>query len=296
VITLGTPFHGSALAAAILAGRRIAPVLPADRMRAIALTAPGLYDLLPIYRCVDTGLDGLLLTAAHVRDFGGDEQLTDTALRGRRRMRDAGFTLPGHRAVIGVDQPTETTMTIERGAVRLQQEAFRPDPRGGLAREQSTGIPSRWRRPGDGTVYRDAAHPGPTTPAVYMPAQHGALPRHRSVLAYVRAVLTEVDEHLGPPAGTADIGLTMPDHVQTGQPWTIRLDSARSPAGIVVVVTDVEDEEPVTRPRLSQHDGYLAAEAVLPQAGIYRVTIDTGGTAGTELTQLVLATDPDAVR
>lgn len=106
VITLGTPFHGAAKAAVILNGNRSDPLpaMPRHGMRRLAATLPGVHDLLPGYRCLDTGTDAEHLTPADVEAIGGDRELAASALDFQRRMRTV--SLPGHRIVHGVAQPT----------------------------------------------------------------------------------------------------------------------------------------------------------------------------------------------
>ena len=50
-VTLGAPFYGAPKAALLLATGRGAKV-PHRRARRLAITLPGVYDLLPAYRCV----------------------------------------------------------------------------------------------------------------------------------------------------------------------------------------------------------------------------------------------------
>ncbi|MFD1271847.1 hypothetical protein ACFQ51_07085 [Streptomyces kaempferi] len=51
-----------------------------------------------------------------------------------------------------------------------------------------------------------------------LPLQHGALAKDSVAIAYVRAVLTEHDQALGPALGEGDIGLDVPDCVEAGSP------------------------------------------------------------------------------
>jgi hypothetical protein len=55
-VTLGTPFFGASKAVLLLGSGRGSPVpLPRARVRRLAVTLPGVYDLLPSYRCVSDG-------------------------------------------------------------------------------------------------------------------------------------------------------------------------------------------------------------------------------------------------
>lgn len=297
VITLGTPFHGSALSVAMLAGTHRVPLLPRDRLRALALSAPGLYDLLPIYRCLDTGTDVHLLTPEHVAALGGRLDLARRALTARRALRESAVVLPGHRPAVGITQPTPASLSIDHDTLALHTHGHRTGPDGLLQRDPDTGIPLRTVRGGDGTVYRDAAHPHHTTASAYIPARHGALTRHKTALLHVTAVLTEHDHHLGPPAGHDDIGLTVPDHVQPGRPWTLHLHTTRPPATLHATITPVDgDDEHALPLRLNRADGpdrnqLLVARHTTTTPGLYRITIDTGAGPDTHLTELLIVTE-----
>jgi hypothetical protein len=85
-VTLGTPFFGAVKAAYLLNAGRGAPVpLPRARLRELALTLPGLHDLLPSYRCVDDA-GGRLLTPADVADLGGDSELAEASFAMQRTL------------------------------------------------------------------------------------------------------------------------------------------------------------------------------------------------------------------
>ena len=111
LVTLGTPFRGSPLAAVMLAGRRRMP-LPGGPVRRLAATLPGLHDLLPSYRCVDTGDDVRWLTPADVAALGGDTSLAEDAARlhadlGASDVRDAVT-----RSLVGIAQPTVQSLGL----------------------------------------------------------------------------------------------------------------------------------------------------------------------------------------
>ena len=70
-VTLGTPFYGAPKAVLLLASGEGAH-LPRRRARQLAVTLPGVYDLLPAYRCVTDRTSACGLTAADVASLGGD--------------------------------------------------------------------------------------------------------------------------------------------------------------------------------------------------------------------------------
>jgi len=296
VITLGTPFHGSVLAVAMLARQRRFPTSPRGRLHALAVSAPGLYDLLPIYRCVDAGTDVQLLTSKHISGLGGRDDLAHQALTARRALLTSATSPPGHRPAIGITQPTPASLSIDGGTVALQPYGYLSGPDGLLQRDPATGIPVRTVRHGDGTVYRDAAYPYSNASLAYVPARHGAMTRHKAALLHVTSVLTEHDYHLGPPAGTDAIGITVPDHVVSGQPWTLRIDTTRSPAALHASIALVDDEDHATTLRLNRTDGpergrLLQAQHVATAPGLYRITVDSGSGPDNRLTELLIVTE-----
>ena len=94
-VTLGTPFYGSANAVVLLStGRGARLPLPRRRLRRLAKTMPGLYDLLPSYRCVEEGPSARRLTAGDVAGLAGDvaglggvRELAAQAFARRDRLR-----------------------------------------------------------------------------------------------------------------------------------------------------------------------------------------------------------------
>lgn len=287
VITLGTPFLGAVKAAAILNGNRSAtlPAVLRRRMQALSATLPGVHDLLPRYRCVDVGLEVRRLTPCDVAALGGDKELAEQSLQPPEPPR-----LPGHRQVVGVAQPTMQSLRLESGLIQPQYVAFQANGDGELARDRD-GVPMRHDRAGDGTVYRESASFGGGSRSIALPLQHGALAKDSVVLAYVRAVLTEQDEHLGPALGGGEIGLDVPDSVEAGAVFTVRLTGPDTPAGLGCTVHEAGTGRRVATPRVRWQDGEIVAQLTLPEPGLYRVRIEAGGNA--PITQLVMVLEPD---
>lgn len=291
VITLGTPFMGAVKAVAMLNGHRgdRLPALPRRRLQELAATFPGVHDLLPDYRCVDTGSQARRLSAGDVAAIGGDRELADRAQRFQRDLRSRARPLPGHRAVVGIAQPTMQALRIEAGIVRPQYVSFVRDETGRLARTDD-GTPQRRDRAGDGTVYRDAAAPANAAPH-YLALHHGPLARNPQVLRHVQAVITELDEPLGPPQGIGEIGLDVPDTVTIGVPWLVRLSGTDTPAGVTCTLHDAATDRRRATLRLGRRDGQIVAQGRLAAPGLYRVRVDFGREA--PITQLLLGTAPD---
>ena len=89
VLTVGTPFHGAVKAMEILNSGRGMLGLPAKNLSRLARTLPGVHDLLPSYRCLDTGDDVVALTPGAV---GASEETVN--LRAMPSSCTPGWTRP----------------------------------------------------------------------------------------------------------------------------------------------------------------------------------------------------------
>lgn len=292
VLTLGTPFLGSVKAAVMLnGGRRWGGTRGKfmDRLQKLAATLPGLYDLLPDYRCVDEGQEILRLTPTAVAAIGGDSGLARAAAAFQAKMRSSQTpSLPCRLAVVGVAQETVQSIRIENGVVHPQNRAFLTHTDGELRRDRH-GIPEWYDRWGDGTVYRDAASNGAAR-TTYLPVQHGALAKDKAVLHHIHAVLTERDDQVGPPMAHG-LGLVLPDEgVVAGETWTLRLTGSHSPIGISCHVVDTETGLCVAQPRFSAQGEGVEAPVTISAPGLYRIEAQYRG--GSIVTQLILAFEP----
>jgi hypothetical protein len=176
---------------------------------------------------------------------------------------------------------------LDDGVVHEQYFGFQTHLNGAVIRT-SDGAPRRVDRTGDGTVYQDSASLG--GPAITsLPLQHGALATAGEVLTHVKSVITSI--RLGEPQGGGEVGLRVPDAVEAGLPWTLRLTGADSPARIRCAVYDAVSGRCVAAPRLQWRDGVIAARVTVRGSGLYRVRVDAGGPD--PVTQLVLVTRPD---
>lgn len=273
-VTLGTPFFGAVKAAYLLNAGRGAPVLlPQARLRELALTFPGIHDLLPSYRCVDDGW-GRSLTSADVAELGGDGELAEPSFAMQRTL--ASFGSEGLHTVVGVQQPTMQSMRLVRGVVipqrHLVEDGSRTDFRG------------------DGTVYVEAAM-GQTESVGYLPQSHAGLAKAPEAIAAVIAALTR--RPLGPPMGDAGVGLDAPDMVIAGEPSEVRI-TARD--GIVPScrVVDADTGQQVAAPIPVRRDGHLLAVLHLPLPGVFRFEARAGGYSA--VTALLMALSPGDAR
>ncbi|MFB8273788.1 esterase/lipase family protein [Streptomyces sp. NPDC055955] len=279
VITLGTPYHGAVKAVQILSTGRGAPLpLPRRRLRDLATTLPGLYDLLPSYRCVDEGASARRLVAGDIVGIGADGALATSALAVRERLL-AAASGPHTRPLVGVEQRTAQSLTFRDGIAELHDYVCEDGDDGALRRVD---------RRGDGTVYRDAAWIGDAEP-VHLPQTHGAMSQTSETLAHVRAILTE--RRLGPPLGATAIALDVPDVVAAGRPFDVGVELQTDPVSVSVQVTSAHTHHVLARPRLVSREGTLAAQVTLPDPGLHRIEAKAGGFS--PVTQLVLAARPE---
>ncbi|MEO3743874.1 hypothetical protein [Plantactinospora sp. B5E13] len=280
MVTLGTPFFGAAKAVQLLAAGRGGPLpLPRQRLRELAVTLPGVYDLLPTYRCVDEGTGSRLLGPADIAAIGADVTLAEQAALTAGKL--AGVSEgPELHAVVGVGQPTVQSLRIRSGVVEPCHHTCEPDGAGGLYRVD---------RMGDSTVYRDAAG-GPGSRPAYLPQSHATLARSQEAVAHVRSVITQ--RPLGPPLGVPPeeaVGVDLPDVVVAGEPFPVTV-LAEDPAAVSCRVVDVTTEEIEALPRLAVRDGALAAVLALPRPGLYRV--EAAGGSFSPVAQLMLVLPP----
>ena len=269
-VTLGTPFFGAVKAAYLLNAGRGAPVpLPRARLRELALTLPGVHDLLPSYRCVDDA-GGRPLTPADVTDLGGDGELAEASFAMQRTL--AKLSTDGLRTVVGVEQPTMQSMRLVAGVVVPQRHIV----------EAGAWTDHR----GDGTVYVEAALGG-VEPVSYLPQSHAGLARAPEAIAAVVAVLTR--QRLGPPMGATGAGLDAPDLAIVGEPCEVRI-TAPDDAVPSCRVVDADTGEQVAAPVAVRRDGQLLVTMRMPAPGVYRVEVKTGGYSA--VTALIMALPP----
>jgi hypothetical protein len=241
---------------------------------------PGLYELLPSYRCVPEAGTTRRLGVADVVAIGGDAELAAGPL-GRTPSADApsGRLL---RPFVGVDQPTMQNLVIRDGVV---------EPLFHTVETGSDGSVRSVDYSGDSTVYRKAAVHG-RGDASYVPQTHTALARTDEAIAFVRTVLTEGE--LRPPLPSANpVGIDVPDVVGAGVPFEIRVVTLTDPAAVSCLIVEIGSNRPLVPPRMRSGDGMVLATATVDRPGIYRVEVKAGGYSA--VSQLVLAVPPAAL-
>lgn len=282
-ITLGTPFDGAAKAAVLLSSGRGIP-LPRRRLRRLAATLPGLHDLLPMYRCVDQGDEVRRLIPADVAALGGDAELARAAQESHARL--AQVRLAGHRAVVGTQQPTVSSLQLRDGVVRELHHSFQLNSDDEFVRDPD-GILVRVLRGGDGTVPWNSAKPDDVEP-VPLAQQHGSLASADEAISPVSSIIIEQDA--GPRLGEGDIGLQLPDVVPPGTEWAVTVTGVEAHVA-TCTVTDLQTGLVVDyHQTLHCRDDQVQATVSLPEPGLFRIVVAGSGT--TPVSQLVMAEQP----
>lgn len=278
VVTLGTPWDGAVKAADMLNTGEGAPVrFPRDKLRAMVRTLPGLYDLLPAYRCVDplTNADPRRLTVDDLVAIGGDQDLAEAALPFQDGSARVALPWP-HTAVVGTSQPTASTMSIANGTVTTYETSFVPGDDDAFERH-GDGVLVRVTPGGDTTVPLNSGEPV-DTPYSVLPQHHGPLAKSKEGLEAVRHVILRKSVG-GRRLGTGDLGLGVPDVVEPGEPWLVSVHGADAPLDVRVEVTEEDGPTVADVPRPFRENGGIAARVRSLPPGIYCVSVDGAGMA-----------------
>lgn len=269
-ITLGTPFDGAAKAALMLAesGGHLH-----RKLSVAARTMPGVYDLLPTYRCVDRGDTVEPLTIDDVVGLGGWRELAESAAQ--HQQARAVLRLSGHRAMIGIEQPTLSSLILDAGTARATTDTFDPHADGELKRDRH-GRLLRFPGRGDATVPRNSALPPESDPMV-LAQQHTTLAHSDEAIAFVRDVILHGHATERPRLGEGDVGLVLPDVVAPGEQWSGELTGI-DPLETKVTITNSEKLEDLPPPVVHRHDGETRFTTTVDRPGLYRVRVDGGST------------------
>lgn len=283
VVTLGTPYYGSLNALQMLATGQGGPPVPELAAQALARTCPGVYDLLPMYKCVTDDRGGYRsLTPADVASVGGDGELTRQAqqrwsalgLRSDQVAQAAGVGSVSVVPVVGCDQPTWASVGLAGGGFELSRFL------GGVVEG------------GDSKVWRRAAAPADAV-AQLVPQTHGALAKDSDA---IRVVVDKVlDRDGGPPMGTRPLGLDAPGIVNAGEPVMVAVTEnpdgpgARpgDPVGLQMTSQHLDTGRTLAWPPGRPRDGQVLFSRPGLAPGLHRLKVSGGGFS--PVAQIVLA-------
>ncbi|WP_433291568.1 esterase/lipase family protein [Pseudonocardia sp. CA-142604] len=215
IITLGTPYRGAAKAVEQLVNgvrRGIGP-LSVD-LHEFARSLPSLHQLLPDYACIDHS--GALHRLDEIAVPELDTAMRDDALAFHAELAAAERARPASlamtHAIVGIEQPTWTSLKVDGARVEPLDTIASDDDRG------------------DGTVPLTGAlgHELPMDTNVIhrIVEQHGHLQAHRGALDAVAAVLGAMPERRRGDDNVA-LRVSAPDYLLAGEPLQVRVDIER---------------------------------------------------------------------
>ncbi|MFD6397657.1 lipase family alpha/beta hydrolase [Nocardia sp. NPDC060249] len=264
LITIGTPFSGSVKAVKAVTGG-LYPRIPGlgERVARVAETFPSVAELLPTYRCVDTGPDSEPLSLTEIEIPGLP---TDMVVRGRRFhdeldeavARNGGGQYALH-VFAGKLQTTDQSITVNGTEIGFQQTQQGIDHRGDGTVPSFSAVPSEWARDEN---------------ASFRPAKHGPLAKHRDLLDDViaKANSRELAAILAP---LDELSLHLPEVTAADEPVELVVTSESANLRLQASVFDADDkpcDTPVpVRPDAS---GRRYQTVVTLPAGVWQVRVE----------------------
>jgi pimeloyl-ACP methyl ester carboxylesterase len=279
LVTFGTPYRGSLNAVRFISeglSRKLGPLTLID-LSGLLRSFTSVYQLLPIYPCVDAG-DGALARVAETDGIPHlDRDRAAAALAFHREIeaavdehrRDEQYRDEGYRIhpVVGTFQPTLQSARLDGDGVKVLREYEGSD------------------LDGDGTVPRVSATPieiEDEAGAMFAAERHGSLQNADPVLVQLAGLMSGIGLDLGsfrdPPG--ARLGLDLEDAYATGEPITIsvRTEDPIAVGELTAVVIDAERGAEVERGTLPRGDEPWRTTELPPlPEGAYRITVGGGG-------------------
>ncbi len=281
LVTFGTPHRGSLNAVDFLVNgmKKGAGPFKLD-ITPLLRSLTSVYQLLPIYRCVDLGgaKDEYIAAAATQGHLAGVDPKRAAAARAfhqeiedaqKANAADARYREQGYRMVpmVGIDQPTLQSARVRSGVVELLRSLGGSDDAG------------------DGTVPRVSATPVELSDAedeVYAAEKHGSLQNTDGLLQNVKGVLTRPSSDrlrdLRSSALGVSVALDVEDAFDAGEPVVVRAKPLEGAPALRVSLVNVATGESVvsTDPLGRGSEGWQVGEYDLPP-GAYRVTVEGAG-------------------
>jgi hypothetical protein len=276
LITFGTPYRGSVNAVDFLVNgfvKKVGPLKVADLTKLLrSLTS--VYQLLPVYPCVDVGAGYERVGEIDGRLPGVDPARASGALLDFHRAIEAGVATHDRgdyeiHSVVGISQGTKQSGRWD-GERLLIEESHGGEDMGG-----------------DSTVPRVSATPietdewQPPYQPMYSSERHGSLQTAEAVQTQLLGILTAK-----PRTGfraVQGVRLEADELLATGEPLVVRALPDRPNLTMQVAVTSVATGQPVGSPTVMRRDAddvHHAEIQPLP-AGDYRLRVDAiGDSAG----------------
>jgi pimeloyl-ACP methyl ester carboxylesterase len=294
LITLGTPHRGSLNAVDFLVHGMKKGIGPLGLdLTPLLRSFPSVYQLLPIYPCIDAGGAELARVAAaaqaaalpnvdaeraaQARAFHSEIEQAQAANAANAAYTEQGYTLV---PVVGIEQPTFQSARAASGKVELLRSYDGQD------------------MGGDGTVPRVSATPIEMSTAqreVYAAEMHGSLQNADGPLANIKGALTrsaiDLPRFRAPQPPAATLTLEMDDVVLPGEPLAVRARASVGVAAIDVQLTHIADGQTIAgRLAGDDHSPWAAASFDALAPGAWRVRISAPGAA--PVTDLAVVVPP----
>lgn len=279
LVTFGTPYRG-ALNAVDAISNGLVEMGVVD-LTPLARTMNSLYQLLPVYACVqDAGsalrrvVDGGIPHADLARVADAFEFHEEIRRAVATHAQDETYRRDRYRIypIVGYRQPTFQSGTIAGDRVELHTSLGGQDMHG------------------DGTVPRVSAMPAELTDAaqgMFASTRHAALQNADAVTTHLGGVLTGLYlpvETFRAHTHRAQLALSLRDVYRRGEAVDIAVRSTRADVALVATFEDVERvADTIELPMEAQSDGSFTVRFDAPRMGAYRVRV--GGGAGVEVAE-----------
>ena len=286
LVTFGTPYRGSLNALNFLTHgmkKTLGPITLLD-LSGLLRSFTSVYQLLPIYPCLDPG-DGTLIRPSESSGIPGlDPERATAADAFHREIENA---VAAHldddeyrrnryviHPVVGTFQPTLLSARVSAWGIQMlgALPGYEPD--------------------GDGTVPRVSATPleyPHEDGAVFAAERHGSLQNNDGVLAQLAGILSGQDTSR--VRAGSDIGLDIDDAFGPDEPVAFRVRAQDPMAPLTAVLTAAATGQEVTRRSLGAAPDWQQAELAPLPPGSYRLTIAGEGVEPVTDTFVVFGTE-----
>jgi pimeloyl-ACP methyl ester carboxylesterase len=292
LITLGTPHQGSLNAVDFLVNGMKKGVGPFGLdLSPLLRSFPSVYQLLPIYRCIDSG--STMISVADAAAAGSLAHVKEDRARDARAFhreiedaqtanaRSSDYIERGYRCVplVGIEQPTLQSARVIAGGIEMLRTFQNKDDGG------------------DGTVPRVSATPielEKQEREIFAAEMHGSLQNADGALANLRGLLEKPQVDLSKFRAELPVAMTLDltDVVLPGEPLRVRARAAEGNPRIQVVLTQVGDVNapPIVETLPKAADGEWRDGEFDLAPGTWRVRIESEGL--TPVTDLAVVAEP----
>jgi pimeloyl-ACP methyl ester carboxylesterase len=278
LITFGTPYRGSVNALDFIANgfvKKVGPLKVFD-LSPMLRSFTSVYQLLPMYECIDVGGTGPVRPGESTGVPNLDVTRASSALKDfSRKIEDGVANRPANayeiHPIVGITQPTWQSATLADGKLSVRQTRRQPS---GEDVDES----------GDGTVPRVSATPvelGDDPPALYASQKHSTLQEVESVQTQLLGILTQIPGLSGVRDFRSGLALQIDASFEIAEPVPVRVETSQSRLMLQAMVTNhrtARTDGPHAFRDLG--DGIYEVELSGRQPGDYTVTVSGTGTSG----------------